>query len=53
MQLDLFREGWTHHPLRTEGNWTLQQLWIMGLDQLMHQNPDHTAVAGLFEVGTI
>ena len=25
----------------------------MGLDQIMHQNPDHTAVAGAFEVGTI
>ena len=36
-----------------EGNRTPQQLWIMGLDQMMHQNPDHAVVAGVFEVGTI
>ena len=29
------------------------QSWIMGLDQMMHQNPDHAAVAGVFDVGTI
>ena len=49
-QLDLFREGWAHHPLRTEGNRTPQQLWIMGIHQMISQNQDHAAVTGVFEV---
>ena len=36
-----------------EGNRTPQHLWMMGLDQMMHQNPGHAVVAGVFEVGTI
>ena len=34
------REGWAHHPLRTEGNRTPQQLWITGLNR----NPGYAAV---------
>ena len=30
-QLDTFRAGWAHHPLRTERNKTPMQLWIIGL----------------------
>jgi transposase InsO family protein len=30
-QLDLFKDGWANHPLRTEKNRTPQQLWTMGL----------------------
>ena len=40
-------------PGHTFGKPDPQQLWIMGLDQVMHQNPDHAAVTGVFEVGTI
>ncbi len=28
-----FTKGWNHHPLRTEGNMTPQQLWQLGLLQ--------------------
>ncbi|KAL3059235.1 hypothetical protein OYC64_011203 [Pagothenia borchgrevinki] len=31
--LHTFTEGWNHHPLRTEGNMTSQQLWQLGLLQ--------------------
>lgn len=33
--LDVFRQGWDNHPLRTERNLSPQQLWTLGL----HQNP--------------
>ena len=46
-QLDLFREGWAHHKVRTEGNQTPQQLWIVGLNSMASQNPDHAAVTGI------
>ena len=46
-QVDLFKEGWAHHKLRTEGNRTPQQLWIMGLNNMASQNPDHAAVTGI------
>ena len=39
-QLDTFREGWAHHPLRTERNRTPIQLWILGLNSLQSQNPE-------------
>ena len=32
-QLDMFRQGWCHHRLRTEGNKTPNQLWIMGFSE--------------------
>ncbi|XP_053184286.1 uncharacterized protein LOC128367698 [Scomber japonicus] len=31
--LHTFTDGWNHHPLRTEGNMTPQQLWQLGLLQ--------------------
>ncbi|XP_059212948.1 uncharacterized protein LOC131991512 [Centropristis striata] len=37
--LHTFAEGWKHHPLRTEGNMTPQQLWDLGL----LQNSTHEA----------
>ena len=43
-QLDLFRRGWCFHRLRTEGNRTPHQLWIMGLQNLP---TDHSCVEGL------
>ncbi|XP_076744015.1 uncharacterized protein LOC143420221 isoform X2 [Maylandia zebra] len=36
--LDVFRQGWDNHPLRTERNLSSQQLWTLGL----HQNPVDT-----------
>ena len=30
-QLDSFREGWCHHRLRTEHNYSPHQLWIMSM----------------------
>lgn len=41
--LDLFREGWAHHSLRTEHNRTPLQLWLSGLNQ----QQDMQAIAGL------
>ena len=32
--LDLFRNGYDNHPLRTESNMTPAQLWVYGLNQL-------------------
>ena len=48
--LNLFREGWANHPLRTEGNRTPQQLWILGLQSA---DPDDEAVDGLSEVCSV
>lgn len=31
-QLDMFRQGWCHHRLRTERNRTPHQLWILGFE---------------------
>ena len=30
-QLDVFREGWAHHRMRTCGNRTPYQMWFQGL----------------------
>lgn len=32
--LDLFRNGYDNHPLRTESNMTPNQLWVYGLNQV-------------------
>ena len=31
--LDMFREAWCSHPIRTEQNRTPPQLWIIGMQQ--------------------
>lgn len=49
-QLNQFREGWCHHRLRTEHNRTPHQLWVIGLEELRRQQPDHSVLAGLTEV---
>ena len=49
-QLDVFRDGWSFHTLRTEQNRTPMQLWISGLAQIHSQDTEHTAVSGLNEV---
>ena len=48
-QLDTFREGWAHHPLRTERNKTPMLLWILGLSNMHSQNPESTE-ASIVEV---
>ncbi|XP_062309978.1 uncharacterized protein LOC134014403 [Osmerus eperlanus] len=41
--LDNFRNGWDHHPLRTEGNMTPNQLWALGQIHQPIPVPDHMA----------
>lgn len=36
--LDVFRQGWDNHPLRTEQNMTPNQLWVAG--QMHHSIPN-------------
>ena len=45
--LNLFREGWANHQLRTEQNKTPLQLWILGLHEMHSADPDEMAVGGL------
>ena len=45
--LNLFREGWANHQLRTEQNRTPLQLWILGLHEMHSADPDEMAVGGL------
>ena len=49
-QLDIFREGWAHHSLRTERYRTPQQLWVSGLCLMQCLDPTHAAVSGMSEV---
>ena len=42
--LDNFHNGWDHHPLRTEGNMTRNQLWALGRIHQPIPVPDHMAV---------
>ena len=43
--LDLFRQGWAHHQMRSEGNKTPQQLWIGGLQD--RNNSNNAVITGL------
>ena len=45
-QLDIFRESYSHHKLRSESNMTPYQLWIMGMAKL---NADMNAVNAALE----
>ena len=49
-QLDLFREAWATHPLRTERNRSPLQLWILGLNEVNVEDQVHNAVTGLSAV---
>ena len=49
-QLDIFRNGWAKHSLRTEGNRTPEQLWVIGLHDIHVRCPDHETVQGILEV---
>lgn len=48
-QLDIFRESYSHHRLRTENNMSPYQLWIRGMAQL---NSDGTAIQGVMDDAT-
>ena len=45
-QLDLFKQAWACHPLRTERNRSPQQLWILGLHAMSAQDEQNEAVTG-------
>ena len=45
--LDLFKQGWAHHALRTEHNRTPFQLWISGLYHQQSSDTQRAAVSGL------
>ena len=49
-QLELFRNAWCNHPLRTAGNRTPNQLWILGMGQACEENPASRAVQGVLEL---
>ena len=46
-QVDMFREVWCNHPLRTAHNQTPHQLWILGMTQARMETPTSTAVLGV------
>ena len=45
-KLELFRNGWNHHKIRTAHHRTPNQLWLGGM--LDHQNSRHRAVSDIF-----
>ncbi len=49
-QLDLFKEGWGHHSLRTEHNRTPLQLFVLGLSHMHSESPGAAPVTGLCDV---
>lgn len=49
-QLDVFREGWAHHPMRTMSNKSPLQSWILGLSQMQSRDPDSTEANSVIEV---
>lgn len=49
-QLDVFRQAWSRHSLRTERGKSPMQLWIMGLQAQNQLNSVHPAVLGTTEV---
>ena len=51
-QLDIFRNGWANHPLRTERNRTPLQLWILGLTSMHSTDPASTEAASVVEVSS-
>jgi len=49
-QLDLFRDAWCNHPIRTAHNRTPNQLWILGMAQACVEEPESRAVQGMAEI---
>jgi len=46
-QLNLLVEAWNNHPVRTEGQWTPQQIWVNGV--ISQDNSGNTAVRDIFD----
>ncbi|XP_076836033.1 uncharacterized protein LOC143481770 [Brachyhypopomus gauderio] len=42
--LDIFREGWDNHPLRTDGNCSPNQLWHLGQDYYSEECDDNLSI---------
>ena len=51
-QLDIFRDAWCSHPIRTAYNRTPHQLWVLGMMQAHAENPTSRAVQGLTDIGS-
>ena len=51
-QLDVFKEGWANHGLRTEKNRTPLQLWVLGLNEMYSDDPNSTEVSSMQQVHT-
>ncbi len=49
-QLDNFREGWAHHSMRTMGNKTPLQTWILGLSEMCSRDPFSSEANSVLEV---
>ena len=49
-QLDVFRQAWAYHSLRTERGKSPIQLWVMGLQAQSMLDSGHPAVTGTTEV---
>ena len=52
-QLDLFKQAWARHPLRTERNRSPLQLWMLGLHAMIVQDQQHPAVSGTTLVSVV
>ena len=48
--VEYFREGWCNHRLRTEHNYTPNQLFIMGMEELQSHDPQNSVLTALTEV---
>ena len=48
--LNIFRESWCNHPMRTEHSRTPHQLWILGMAQAGMENPLSREVEGVAEI---
>ena len=51
-QLDIFREAWARHSLRTERNRSPRQLWIIELHETATHEEQEEAVTGIDAVSS-
>lgn len=49
-QLNTFSKGWANHSLRTAGNSSPLQLWILGLHLMNINNQNSVEITGLNDV---
>lgn len=48
--VEYFRKGWCNHRLRTKHNYTPNQLFIMGMEELQSHDPQNSVLTALTEV---